>query len=191
VFTLLPYSLVASKFLRYMLPTLAVVDVAAGLGLAQLIRRFGDAGRTAAAAAIAVLAVQTVAAAPYYALTRNAIGEAIGGPALFPDDELYDAGVREAAGALARIAAPHAVVCSDASAVVDEYLARAGRRDVTSRSIAHDGIPAAAPQIWVIVQDGHTYFENAAVIAQLERRLPPWTEIRVAGLSAVRVYRLR
>ena len=192
VFTLLPYSLVASKFLRYMLPTLAVIDVAAGVGLARIVRRAGEAGGLVALLVILAAGGRAIAAAPDYALARNVVGARLTRAAvLFPDDELYDAGVREAVGAIARLAAPDAVVCSDAPAVVDEYLRRSGRGDLLARSIAHDGIPMQAAEIWVIVQDGHTYFENAAVIDAIERRLAPWTEIRVDGVSAVRVYRFR
>src|SRR5581483_11082245 len=189
--TLVPYSFAASKFLRYMLPTLAALDIAAGIGVAWLLRRAGDLGLVVAVAVVAGLAVPAVAAAPHYSLARNAIGERLGGPPMFPDDELYDAGVREAVGAIAAHASPGAVVCSDATAVVAEYLARAGRSDMRSQSIAHDGIPMHAPEIWVVVQDGHTYFENASTIEALQRRLAPWAEIRVDGASAVRVYRFQ
>jgi hypothetical protein len=46
-------------------------------------------------------------------------------------------------------------------------------------------------ETWIIVQAGHTYFENAAVIDAVQRRLTPWTDIRVDGVSAARVYRFR
>jgi hypothetical protein len=107
---------------------------------------------------------------------------------LFPDDEFYDAGVREAVAAIARVADPDAVVCSDATSVVAEYLARNGRFDVRSCSISHDGLPMHPVQTWVIAQDGHTYFENAPVLDQLRRRSPPWLDVEIKGVSAARVY---
>jgi Dolichyl-phosphate-mannose-protein mannosyltransferase len=191
VFTLLPYSFAASKFLRYMLPTIAALCIAAGVGVSRLVRRAGDLGPAIAVLVALGVAVPAVAAAPHYSLARNLIGERIGGPLMFPDDELYDAGVREAVAAIAARAAPGAVICSDAPAVVEEYLQRGRRRDMSSRSIAHDGIPMRAVEVWVVVQDGHTYFENASTLDALQRRLAPWTEIRVDGISAVRVYRFR
>jgi len=109
---------------------------------------------------------------------------------LFPDDELYDAGVREAVAAVASQAAQGAVVCSDSVSVVAEYLREAGRTDLQSRSIAHDGLPMQPVETWVLVQDGHTYFENAGVIDQLRHRLRPWREIAAAGVPAVQVFRL-
>jgi len=201
VLTLLPYSLAASKFVRYMLPMLAVVDIAAGVGAAWLIReidrRRGASYAAPLAAACALLvaaapAAQITAVGPYYGLAQNAVGAALDAPgALFPDDELYDAGVGEAVGWIAAVAAPGAAVCSDATAVVGEYLARSGRPDVASCSIAHDGLPMTGVQTWVIAQDGHTYFESDALIDALRRRLTPWREVRIAGVRAVQVFRVR
>jgi 4-amino-4-deoxy-L-arabinose transferase-like glycosyltransferase len=194
VFTLLPYSFVASKFVRYMLPPLAVIDIAAGVGVAWLLRRVEDRlANLAVAVSIAVaVAAAGVSAAPHYGLAQNAIGAHLAGPgSLFPDDELYDTGVREAVEAIAAVARRGAAICSDASAVVAEYVVRDGRPDLAVRSISHDGIPMEPRETWVIVQAGHTYFENAALIDALQRRLTPWTDIRVDGISAARVYRFR
>src|SRR5439155_3097737 len=160
VFTLLPYSLVASKFLRYMLPTLAVVDIAAAVGVTWLLRAAEGFGthvrRELAAAAITVFAigpplVQQIATAPFHGLAQNALGARLVPPGwLFPDDEFYDAGVREAMEAVSKAAAPGAVVCSDVTAVVGEYLRRFGRTDLVSCSIARDGLPMKPADTWVI-----------------------------------------
>lgn len=199
VFTLVPYSFVAGKFLRYMLPVLAVLDIAAGVGMAVVLARVSRLGRPAARAlascaivTIAVLAPlsQHVASVPYFGLARNALGTRLFPPGwLFPDDEFYDAGVREATQAIARVAPPGAVVCSDATAVVSEYLSRAGRSDLRSCSVAHDGLPGGA-DTWVIAQDGHTYFENAGVFDTLRRRQRPWLEVSVGGAVAAQVFHL-
>lgn len=188
--TLLGYSLVSGKFLRYMLPVLVVLDLAAAVGVAALLRRI-TAPRAAAAVVVVRLGVNVLAAAPYYALAQNAIGAALTAPAsLFPDDELLDAGVREAVATIARSAAPGAVICSEAPGVVVEYLARAGRADVASCSLARDGVPMRAADVWAIVQDGHVYFENAATIDGLRRRLTPAATIHVRGVTAATVYHL-
>lgn len=99
--------------------------------------------------------------------------------------------MREAVGLIATQAGPGAVIASDATAVVAEYLARAGRSDLQPRSIARDGLPMGAVETWMLVQDGHRYFENEAVIAQIEARGPPWREVRVHGVLAVQVYQVR
>lgn len=200
VFALLPYSLAAGKFLRYILPVMAVVDVAAGVGIVQVLRWIADRGGRARAAVASGLAMSSVivpllgqaaAAAPFYGLAQNALGAALFRPgSLFPDDELYDAGLREAVTAIARAARPGAVVCSDATAAVEEYLARNGRRDVTACSIAQDGLPMRQVETWVIAEDSHMYFENALVIDQLGRRQRPWLEVEVGHAAAVRVFHL-
>jgi hypothetical protein len=55
VFTLLPYSLVSGKFVRYMLPVLAVLDLTAAVGIVMLLRRV--AAPAVAAAVIVVMHV--------------------------------------------------------------------------------------------------------------------------------------
>jgi hypothetical protein len=194
IFTLLPYSLVASKFLRYMLPVLAVVDLAAAVGLAWLLRAL-NLRRLAMAAVVTLVvgqgAIEQAAAAPFYGLAQNAIGGRLYAPgALFPDDEFYDAGVREAVAAIAAHAQRGAVISSDAAAVVSEYLAENARSDMESRSLSHDGIPMKAAERWAIVQDGHIYFENAAMIAGIRQHYRRWLVVRVAGAVAAEVYLL-
>jgi hypothetical protein len=201
LFTLLPYSFVASKFVRYMLPVLAVVDIAAAVGIVWLLRalaaREATVVRDVAAACLLVFAVasplsEQLAAAPHYGLAQNIFGASFAARgALFPDDELYDAGVREAVAAIAQAAAPRAVVCSDAATVVAEYLARDGRPDVTSCSISHDGLPMAAADTWVLAQPGHVYFENAAVLAQLRRQSMPWLTVTIGDVTAADVFHVR
>jgi len=201
VFTLLPYSLVASKFVRYVLPMLAVIDIAAALGVVWAIRCIRKERATAtarfAAAAVAAfvlsaLAIQAVAWTPYYGLAQNIVGARIAAHGLlFPDDEFYDAGVREAVAEIAGVAGPDAVVCSDATAVVEEYLHRSGRFDMKACSIARDGLPMDRVETWVIAQDGHTYFENEAVFDQLKREFRPWRTVHVDGSVAVSIFHVR
>jgi hypothetical protein len=201
VFTLVPYSLVASKFLRYMLPIFAVIDIAAAIGIAQLLRRlerFGlGAGREVAMVGTAFIIIaapfaELVSAAPYYGLAQNALGSSIALPgAIFPDDELYDAGVREAVETIGLQAGRGAVICSEVPVVVAEYLGRIGRQDMRSCSIAHEGLPASGVETWVIDQPGHIYFENAGVLQQLRRRTRAWLDVRIGDVSAARVYRFQ
>lgn len=199
--TLFPYSLFASKFVRYLLPVLAMLNLAAAVGIVWLTRRTQRLRRDGAAIAVMALiaacvlvplAVHASASAPYFSLAQNTIGARLtaAGP-LFPDDEFYDAGVREAVAALALTASRGAVVCSDAAAVVEEYLARDGRTDVTACSIARDGLPMRAVETWVIVQQGHVYFENQLVIDQLQRRFESLMQVQVGGYPAADVYRFR
>src|SRR5439155_11612582 len=128
VLTLLPYSLVASKFVRYMLPMLAVTDIAAGVGAAWLVRELTRRSRGAhrapivAACALALIApsaAQIAAVGPYYGLAENVVGASLAPRgSLFPDDEMYDAGVGEAVAAIAAVVASGASYCIVATSVV-------------------------------------------------------------------------
>jgi hypothetical protein len=190
VFTLLPYSLVSGKFVRYMLPVLAVLDMAAAVGIVAMLKRTA-AVPPAAALLLVTLVAGAVSASPDYSLAQNAIGAALAPPgSLFPDDEFYDSGVREAVAVAAGAAAPDAVVCSDAPRVVSEYLRRYGRPDIRSCSLSRDGTPMTTVDLWVIAQPGHIYFENALTLEAIRARLAPAAEFRVAGVSAAVLYHL-
>jgi hypothetical protein len=201
VFFLLPYSLIASKFVRYMLPLFALVDILAATGIVWLLRRLARLTPEGRLRALAIGAVTLMyVAGPLYAqvstypfpsLYRNAIGSRIAPPGyFFPDDEFNDAGVREAVEAIARVARPGAIIASDASGVVAAYLLRAGRSDLQAWSLSRDGLPMRPVETWMIVQDAHVYFENQAVIEQVGRRLRPWSELWIRGALAVQVFRI-
>jgi len=201
LFLLVPYSLMAAKFLRYSLPMLATIDVIAAVGivagLGWLLRknwlppltRVAVTGATVAVFGAGVLLAHDTAA-PYYSLFQNALGARVNvaGPA-FPE-ETYDYGVREAVAAIARAAAPSVEIASDAPGVVAHYLREDGRPDIRTRSLSGDGIDLRAPESWVIVQDEHLTFENQAIVAQLRRARTPWREIGVDGRVAAQIFRV-
>jgi dolichyl-phosphate-mannose-protein mannosyltransferase len=201
VFPLLPYSLIAAKFLRYSLPILATLDLIAAVGLVSGIGWLMRKGWLSAATRISVstLAIVVCAAdlvlaqqgaAPFYSLFQNGIGARVDRRAsAFPEDT-YDYGVREAVETIAATAAPSAAIVSDAEAVVSYYLQREGRPDITARSLSASGLTTGAPETWVIVQDEHMTFENRLLVEQLRTREKPWKEYRVAGTVAAQVFRI-
>jgi hypothetical protein len=91
--------------------------------------------------------------------------------------------------AIAEVAKPGALLVSDATMAVEYYSRQAGRGDLASRSLSLDGLAPRGDQ-WVVVQDGHLYFENASVVAQIRRSMSPWREYRLAGTTVLQVYRL-
>src|SRR5262249_20607179 len=201
IFVVVPYSLMAAKFLRYSLPMLATLTLIAAVGLVSgigwLLRKgwLSPATRVAVAGvAVAVfgfgivLAQQT--AAPYYSLFQNAAGARLNldGPA-FPE-ETYDYGVREAVDGVAAVAAPSAAIVSDAPAVVGYYLGQQPRRDIRVESLSTQGLDARGRETWVIVQDEHLTFENQRIVGQLRARERPWREIRIDGRVAAQIFRV-
>jgi hypothetical protein len=192
--TLLPYSLVATKFLRYMLPTLAMLDIAAAVAIADGVRSLARAkvalARGLAAAAVTIVLLAPLAAwlqaRPLSALYRNVIGARVSPNRLwFAPDELYDAGLREAVTDVARIAPRNARLVTDAPAVAAFYAAAVGRGDLR---IARPERGTPRPDDWFIVQQGRLYFENYAAVRKARER-PPVLAIDVKGFRAAEVYR--
>jgi hypothetical protein len=200
LFVLVPYSLMAAKFLRYALPMFALVDVIAGIGIVSgigwLLRKRWlpmQVRVATACAAAAVLAVGAAAApasaAPFFSMFQNAIGERLAPPAATFPEETYDYGVREAVSAIAGAAGPHAVIVSDAPDVVAHYLKETTRPDLGVRSLSAGGIPSREPEVWVIVQGEHITFENQLLVSQLQGTTP-WREINAGNVRAAQVFRI-
>jgi hypothetical protein len=198
---LLGYSLVSTKFLRYMLPLLVIIDILAAAGIVALLGWVEALKLPRWKAAIATGAIVLAFAgsplyaeiswAPYYSLHQNAVGSRLGPPGwMFPDDEFYDAGMREAMEYVAGHAAPGAVVVSEVTSVVSEYAARFSRRDLASWALSLQGLPMTGVETWVLVQEGHIYYENAQMIDQLRRCLTPVLVVPVGGSVGVQVFRI-
>jgi 4-amino-4-deoxy-L-arabinose transferase-like glycosyltransferase len=201
VFTLLGYSLSASKFLRYLLPTIAVVDMVAATGaafvldwLASRLSRLAVRRVAVAASVMAIVASllsAEIGAAPFYGTYQNVFGARVAPPGmLFPNCEFYDAGLREASGFVAGRAAKGAFVVSDAPIVTDEYFSRENRTDIDNWSLSSRGIPSRAAETWVIVQEGRFYLENEMTIDHLRAWYTPVWEYRICNVRVVQVFRL-
>jgi hypothetical protein len=200
VFLLVPYSLMAAKFLRYALPMFAVIDIVAGVGIvsgaAWLLRKRWlplPVRVVTACAAVAVLVAGAVmapaSAAPFFSMFQNAVGERLAPPAVTFPEETYDFGVREAVSAIAGAAGAGAVIVSDAPDVVAHYLRGSTRPDLRVGSLSAGGIPPREREVWVIVQDEHITFENQLLIWQL-RRAAPWREMAAGSARAAQVFRI-
>jgi hypothetical protein len=201
VFLLVPYSLMAAKFLRYALPMLATVDLIAAVGivagLGWLLRKGWLSMPTrviVAGAATAVVALGVVradqTAGPYYSLFQNAIGTRVNvRRPVFPE-ESYDYGVREAIAGIAAAAGPSADIVCDAPSVAAHYLRAQARPDLRVRSLSAEGIDVHARESWAVVQDEHMTFENQAVVAQLRGAGRPWREIRIDDRLALQIFHI-
>lgn len=201
VFLLVPYSLMAAKFMRYTLPMLATLDLLAAVGLVVgigwLLRKGWLSPVTrvtvatlALAISIAGLVMAPQSAAPYYSLFQNGIGARRAAPAVTFPEETYDFGVREAVGDIVNAAEPSAVIVTDAPAVAAHYLDGSGRSDLRVRSLSADGIPYGPHEVWVIAQDEHVTFENELVIEHLRQHQTPWREFHAADARAAQVFRI-
>ena len=201
VFIVIPYSLMAAKFMRYALPLFAAIDLVAAVGFVAgvgwLLRKRWLSVVTRRTVSILALVVSIVALAvglqsapPFYSLFRNAVGERIAAAGQTFPEETYDYGVREAVEAIAETAEPSAFVVSDAPAVVAYYLKTSGRADLQVRSLSGQGLPYGGQASWVIVQDEHTTFENHDLVEQLRRRSVPWREVRAGDALAAQIFHI-
>ncbi len=201
VFLLVPYSLMAAKFVRYALPMLATLDLLAAVGLVAgigwLLRKgwLSPVTRVAVATAALVISIAGLvtapqSAAPYYSLFQNGIGARRAAPGVTFPEETYDFGVREAVAAIVKSAEPSAVIVTDAPAVAAHYLEGSGRSDLRVRSLSADGIPSGPHEVWVIAQNEHLTFENQLVVEQLRRHETPWREFHAADALAAQVFRI-
>ncbi|HTI38354.1 MAG TPA: phospholipid carrier-dependent glycosyltransferase [Vicinamibacterales bacterium] len=197
VLILLPYSFIAVKFVRYILPQLALIDILAAIGtvvaIDALARRLPAGARGVIPVGAVVLFIgvpfsSALATRPYFSLSANALGQLWAPPGvLCPDDEFNDAAIREAVMTVAAKAGVGAAIASDASTVVSTYLARAGRSDIESRSLSRDGLPTPLCETWIIDGEGHRYFENEEMLRAVAMR-PPVRVWRIRGAVAVRLY---
>lgn len=198
VVQLLGYSVLASKFQRYVLPMLIVTQMLAATAFAAAaVELWGRARSSAARAAcggLAILALASLAltpltVTPFYSTYQNTVGAALAAPLQTFPEEAYDYGVREAVARIVRDAGPGAIVASDATMVVGHYLQQSGRTDLRSVSLSQDGLSRTGEH-WVIVQDSHVYFENESQVKQLRNHLSPVFVQELRGVPVVQVFRL-
>jgi hypothetical protein len=198
VFLLVPFSLVASKWIRYLLDILPFVFFAAGYGVEKIyawlcrlkwpsVRRFG------LAAAVLVLAIvpaaETIVWAPLYPMYLNPLG---GGRAnmarIFPHDELYDIGVREAVEFTCKIAPQGALLAASNPKTVSYYLHKCGRADIRV-GVLYDPKYVVRRGDYLLIQESRRYFETEDLFQEVEHHGQDLRDVSVAGVITARIYR--
>jgi predicted membrane-bound dolichyl-phosphate-mannose-protein mannosyltransferase len=202
----LPFVPVGGKFTRYFAPVLPVVFITAALGLQFAARRLARLSsalfKSEAASAYAhvlVPALVLLAAlwsattvAPHYRLYTNIFG---GGTAragyYFPQDEFYDAGLREALAAIAHDARTGARVANETPALAAFYLQQARRPDLVSVSLSDPQTRAElAAGDYIIAARGRRYHSNDALLSALSQTTMPVVRINLGPVPAVEAYAL-
>jgi hypothetical protein len=198
---IVPFSLVGSKWLRYMLAWMPAVYIVAAVGLARMCswlsamasRRMSGRWAQALVAAFAVVFVANpvwavVKSAPYYSLYLNAFG--LGRTAYyFPHDEMNDMGLRAAIERISEVAPQGASVGGEAEPVFKYYFHKFGRDDLQYFDLSDAAKRLNAPySAYLVVQDGREYFENASFVQSIESRQLPIETVRIGGGDAARVY---
>ena len=200
LFWIVPYSLIGGKWLRYTLSLMPFVYLFAAVGIIEPIRFVAARSRASKQAkAIVVAAVVVIfiglptwrayAAGPHYALYTNALGSQYVGY-LFPHDEFYDDGLREAIKFVCDTAPQGAIIAHETPAATRYYLERFGRTDLNSKAISAPDFDVASISgpAYIIVQRGRTYFENQYKIAVVRATFKKADEVKVRGISAAEIF---
>jgi hypothetical protein len=191
VLWIVPFSLMPGKFFRYTLSAVPMLALAAGVACAWIYAVTGRRALVAAgltALAVAAPAVELARSLPVPSLYVNSLAGGRAGT-LFPHDEVYDAGLREAIRVVCDTAPEGAAVLGDAPPVLRYYFERYGRSDLRVVPSFDPGARATVRgPAYVVVQAGRRYFENAAFhdAAAASGRLVD--EVRVGGAVSARVF---
>jgi hypothetical protein len=204
MFTLwiIPYSLFGAKWLRYTLSLMPFVYMIAAVGIVALVRLTasffkGAKSRYALslAGALALLvfvcwpALTAYANSPHYAAYTNALGGGRVGY-LFPHDEFYDDGLREAIEFVCKNAPQGSAIAHETPGVVGYYLEKFGRTDLDSRILSAKDFNLAeiSQPTFIIIQRGRTYFENQEKMKTVRATFEKVFEVRVQDTVAAEVY---
>jgi hypothetical protein len=192
-------SLTGAKWIRYLLPLLPFFFLIAGYAIEELyrwMRRVRPIAVRALALTVAVLvcgvwpAAEAVAWTPYCPLYVNQLGGGRANAAkFFPQDELYDLGLREAIEYVSQVALSGATIAVSNPVAVSYYLQRFGRTDIQVGEL-FDLHYVARPGDYILVQESRRYFETQELFYLLERRSPPLRGIVINDVLTVRIYRL-
>ncbi|MFN2577518.1 MAG: ArnT family glycosyltransferase [Pyrinomonadaceae bacterium] len=194
------FMFVGGKFARYVLSVLPPIFMTAAIALQFVARacenfcgrlvRSDSIGFCARAAIPSIVILASfwagVHAAPHYRLYANTIAS---GRILFPQDEFYDAYMRETMVEIAKRAAPAARVASENQTVAEYYASRARRPDLICLELSDPyNLKQLQPGDFVIDARGRTYFSNQAMLSRLRAANYPAFTINVGTTPAADVY---
>jgi predicted membrane-bound dolichyl-phosphate-mannose-protein mannosyltransferase len=197
----IPFMFFGGKFTRYFAPTLAVVLIVAAYGLHHgarfVTRNLSVAGGLKAYARAGLYCIVILApvwasagAVPHYRLYTNLLGGgAAGAGNYFPQDEFYDASIRDTVAEIARRARPGARVATETVGLASYYAGQSGRTDLQFVQLS-DAV--ALRQLtdgdFLISARGRRYFGNERLLLRLGQSVRPAFRIAAGEVPAVDVY---
>ena len=201
LFWIVPFSLVSSKWLRWMLSWMPTVYIIAAIGLVKIFswardlrvesrsRLLVPAWNALIFLVFLVQPLWTAAkAGPFYSLYLNPLGLGRAGY-YFPHDESADAGLRPTILKICKEAAAGSTVGGEAPPVFAYYFHQCGRDDLHYFSLSDAHRETLPPSAYLVVQDGRKYFENISFIQAITSdEAPAWTTA-IEGVPAAAVYR--
>ncbi len=196
----MPFTFLGGKFTRYFTFVEPLLLITAAVGFyfavkwisAKYIADPKLAGVFQALILLVVIGTQfsnSLSATPHFRLFTNTLG---GGNAAagsyFPHDEFYDAASRDA---VAAVVSQNAVVACETPAVFEYYAQKAGRSDLKFVSLSdRSRVSELSVGDVIVLAEGRRYFSNSRYIEYLRGSNTIPVEIKLNGITAVRIYHL-
>jgi len=197
------FTFAGGKFTRYFTAVLPAVIMAAALGVQWAARWLGRISARVfdspgagiyARAALASLVIasalwSSATAMPHYRLYMNLLGGAAHAGEYFPQDEFYDAYMKDALTEIAKRASPGARVASELPTVATYYAQRVNRADLVCVELSDPAeLGKLTPGDFVIDGRGRTYLSNQAMLLRLRQASRPAFSLAVGATPAADVY---
>jgi hypothetical protein len=201
LFWIVPFSLISSKWLRWMLSWMPAIYIIAAIGLARIFSRarsfaMENRSRLLVPALNALIFLVFLAqplgtaanAGPFYSLYLNPLGLGRSGY-YFPHDEVADAGLRPTIFKICNEAAAGSTVSGEAPPVFAYYFHQCRRDDLHYFSLSDARRETLPPSTYLVVEDGRKYFENISFIRAIASEADPAWTTAIDGVPAATVYR--
>lgn len=205
-FWMMTFSFGGGKFTRYFTTVEPAVLITAALGVQMVGRWLGQRLASLLSAewprvylrpALALIVIAgslsvVATAGPHFRLYLNSFGGgAVNAGYFFPQDEFYDAGMREAIFEIAKRARSGATVASESQTLASYYAERAGRTDLNCVFISDPAaLQALQPGDFLIDARGRRYFANDAVLTALNQSAPPTFRVSLGDVPAASIFQL-
>lgn len=197
-------SLPGGKFTRYVMTLLPAIILLEAIGIVlvyEMIRAYGKKRFWSPVVATASLVLMLVGTAGWqcvlnwkfipnqsFYISQQGGGESRWGY-YFPQDEVYDAGLREALQFLCKTAPQGSTVLGTTPAVVEYYTGIYGRKDLKFLSMAGlVGRFPKDPKVYLVCQDYRRYLENNYLLDFARSQLRPLYAGQVKGVNVVNLY---
>ena len=202
-FWFLPFTVLGGKFTRYFTLAEPLVLILAAIGCFVISKWLTDKFLPQnftmrrylmwllPALMILLSFISSLSVAPYFRLYINQIGGQERAGFYFPHDEFYDTSTREAANEIASRARQGITVAVETPYLYQHYLKKAGREDLNVISLSDKSRAAnLSAGDFIVLAKGRRYFSNDAYFNFLENNVKASAEIKINGITSVKIYRL-
>lgn len=202
-FWFMPFTVLGGKFTRYFTLAEPLVLILAAIGCfvisKWMVDKFFPQNFTMRRYALWFLPVlmillsfiSSLSVAPYFRLHINQIGGQERAGFYFPHDEFYDTSTREVADEIASRARQGVTIAVETPYLYQHYFKKAGREDLNVISLSDKSRTAnLAAGDFIAAAKGRRYFSNDAYLKFLENNLQPASEIKINGITSVKIYQL-